>query len=82
MDKDWTGNSKSTFANLGASNHSANEREARTEEQANFSLLKPESHEATQEMVSFICNKCGIKHPAICDKCRVKTITKIEVQDK
>lgn len=28
MDKDWTGNSKSTFANLGASNHSTNEREA------------------------------------------------------
>ena len=25
--KDWTGNSKSTFANLGASNHSDKERE-------------------------------------------------------
>lgn len=35
----------------------------------------------TKEMKEFICRRCGIYHASICEKCRIHSITKIEVKD-
>lgn len=35
----------------------------------------------TKEMKAFICRRCGIYHAAVCEKCKIHTITKIEVKD-
>lgn len=48
------------------------------EKPAPTSLLKQDK---TKEMKEFICRKCGIYHAAICEKCRIHSITKIEVKD-
>lgn len=42
----------------------------------------PLNNDTTQDMLTFICNRCGIHNEAICNCCRVKNITKIEVSNE
>jgi hypothetical protein len=37
--------------------------------------------DTTKDMLKYICNRCGIHNDKVCNCCKIRTITKIEVQN-
>lgn len=37
--------------------------------------------DTTKDMLKYICGRCGIHHEAVCSRCKVKQIAKIEMSE-